>query len=128
MTRLFIGTLKGVTFEWFMKLPIGSIKTWADLEKLFLARFFEDNTEIFVPTLLATKQKKGESIKTFIENFWSMTLRCPSGMTPVYVGRDMPSQFANFPTHSNGSSRMSHLEAVGATRRIGGRNYCQGYG
>ena len=52
MARLFIGTLKGVTFEWFMKLPVGSIKTWADLEKLFLARFFEDDTEISVPTLL----------------------------------------------------------------------------
>ena len=43
MAYLFIGTLKGVTFEWFMKLPAGSIKTWADLEKLFLARFFEDD-------------------------------------------------------------------------------------
>jgi len=59
MARLFISTLKGVAFEWFMKLPAGSIKTWADLEKLFLACFFEDDTEISVPTLLATKQKKG---------------------------------------------------------------------
>ena len=33
---LFIGTLKGLTFEWFMKLPEGSIKNWGDLEKLFL--------------------------------------------------------------------------------------------
>ena len=36
------------------------IKTWADLKKLFLARFYEDNTEISVPTLLAAKQKKKE--------------------------------------------------------------------
>jgi len=64
-----------------MKLPAGSIKTWADLEKLFLACFFEDDTEISVPTLLAAKQKKGESIKTFIERFQSMTVRCPSDMT-----------------------------------------------
>jgi len=35
MACLFIGTLKGIAFEWFMKLPAGSIKTWADLEKLF---------------------------------------------------------------------------------------------
>ena len=41
LARLFIGILKGVAFEWFMKLPAGSIKTWADLEKLFLARLFE---------------------------------------------------------------------------------------
>jgi len=81
MTRLFIGTLKGVAFEWFMKLPASSIKTWADLEKLFLARFFEGDIEISVPTLLAAKQKKGESIKTFVERFQSMALRCPRGMT-----------------------------------------------
>jgi len=56
MARLFIGTLKEVTFKWFIKLPIGSIKTWADLEKLFLAHFFD--IEISVPTLLIAKQKK----------------------------------------------------------------------
>jgi len=58
IARLFISTLKGVAFEWFMKLSAGLIKTWNDLEKLFLAHFFEDNTEISVPTLLAAKQKK----------------------------------------------------------------------
>jgi len=36
LARLFIGTLKGIAFEWFMKLPEGSIKNWGDLEKLFL--------------------------------------------------------------------------------------------
>jgi len=41
-----------------MKLSAGSIKTWDDLEKLFLAHFFEDDTEILVPTLLAAKQKQ----------------------------------------------------------------------
>ena len=78
MARLFIGTLKGVAFEWFIKLFTGSIKTWADLEKLFLAHFFEDDTEISMPTLLTAKQKKGESIKTFVERFQSMVLCCPS--------------------------------------------------
>ena len=54
MAYLFTDTLKGVAFEWFMKLPAGSIKTWANLEKLFLDHFFEDDTKISVPTLLAT--------------------------------------------------------------------------
>ena len=56
LARLFIGTLKGLAFEWFMKLPEGSIKNWGDLEKLFLTRFFEDDSEITMPTLLAMKQ------------------------------------------------------------------------
>ena len=81
LARLFIGTLKGVAFEWFMKLPAGSIKKWVDLEKLFLAYLFKDNTNIYVPTLLTTEQKKEESIKTFVERFRSMALRCLSGMT-----------------------------------------------
>ena len=55
MARLFIGILKGVVFEWFIKIPAGSNKKLVDLKKLFLARFFEDDTEIFVPTLFASK-------------------------------------------------------------------------
>ena len=49
LVRLFIGTLKRLAFEWFMKLPEGSIKNWGDLEKLFLTRFFEDDSVIPLP-------------------------------------------------------------------------------
>ena len=80
MAHLIIGTLNEVAFEWFMKHPAGSIKNWAHLEKIFLPRFFEDDIEVSVPTLLATKQKKGESIKMFVERFQSMVLRYPSDM------------------------------------------------
>ena len=66
-----------------MKLLEGSIKNWGDLEKLFLTRFFENNSEVTMPTLLATKQRKGESAKSFVERFWNVALRCPSGMTQV---------------------------------------------
>jgi len=52
-----------------MKLIEGSIKNWGDLEKLFLIRFFEDDSEVTMPTLLATKQRKGESVKAFVERF-----------------------------------------------------------
>jgi len=60
MAHLFIDTLKGVTFEWFMKLPTSSIEKWVDLEKLF-----KDDTEVSLPTLLAIKQK-GKSIRMFL--------------------------------------------------------------
>lgn len=56
------------------------IKKRTELEKLFLTRFFEDDTEVFMPTLLTTKQK-GESIKAFVERFQSLALRWPSDMT-----------------------------------------------
>jgi len=48
LARLFIDTLKGITFEWFMKLPESFIKNWGDQEKLFLTRFFEDDSEITI--------------------------------------------------------------------------------
>jgi len=33
-----------------------------------------------LPTLLATKQQKGELVKAFVERFQNMALRYPSGM------------------------------------------------
>ena len=55
MARLFIGTLKGVAFDWFRSLPEGSINSWVDLETKFLSRFYEDDTEVSMAKLLATK-------------------------------------------------------------------------
>ena len=40
-----------------------------------------DDIEVSVPTLLATKLKKGELIKIFVERFRSVALRFPSDMT-----------------------------------------------
>jgi len=66
---LFIGTLKGITFEWFMKLQEGSIKNSGDLEKLFLTCFFEDDLKIIMPTLLVMRQQKGELVNAFVTDF-----------------------------------------------------------
>jgi len=45
MTRLLIGTLKGVAFDWFKRsLPLGSINSWIELETRFLSHFYEDDT------------------------------------------------------------------------------------
>src|SRR5438270_2747580 len=81
-TRLFISTLKGVAFEWFHKLPKGSITYWDDLEALFLSHFFEKEVDVNMHTLLLTKQKEGEFVKDFIERFRKFIMRSKSGMTP----------------------------------------------
>jgi len=52
-----------------MKLLKGSIRNWGDLEKLFHTRFFEDDLEITMPTLLAMRQQKKESVKEFVVRF-----------------------------------------------------------
>ena len=45
VARLFIGTLKGVAFDWFRSLPLGSVNSWIDLKTRFLSHFYEDDTE-----------------------------------------------------------------------------------
>ena len=74
MTRLFIGTLKGVAFEWFRRLEPGSITCWKDMERLFVARFFDDDTEVSMATLLTVKQRKTESVSSFVKRFRNRSL------------------------------------------------------
>src|SRR5213592_116911 len=81
-TRLFISTLKEVAFEWFRKLPKGSTTCWDDLEALFLSRFFEEEADINMHTLLLAKQKEGELVKNFIERFREFAMSSRSTMTP----------------------------------------------
>jgi len=52
-----------------MKLPAGSIKNWADLEKLFLAHFFENNTKVSVPTVLTTNRRKKSLLRYLCRDF-----------------------------------------------------------
>ena len=39
MARLFIGTLKGIVFDWFRSLIPGSVNSWIDLELDFFLVF-----------------------------------------------------------------------------------------
>ena len=80
MGRLFIYTLKGVTLDWFRSLPLGSINSWIDLQTRFLSRFYDDDTEITMDKLLSTVQRKGESVRDYIERFRNLSLMCPAGM------------------------------------------------
>ena len=58
MARLFIGTLKGVAFNWFRSLPANSINSWLDLETRFLSRFYEDDTEVTMDTPFGSPERR----------------------------------------------------------------------
>ena len=81
MAKLFIDTLKGVAFDWFRSLPPSSINSWIDLETRFLSCFYEDDTKVTMDKLLSTVQKKGESVRDYIERFRNLSLMCPAGMS-----------------------------------------------
>jgi len=86
-----------------MKLSEGSIKNWGDLEKFFFTRFFEDDSEIIMPTLLVTKQQKGESVKAFGE-ISEYSAPMPQWHDLGCLGGNMPPQFANLTSNSDRSS------------------------
>jgi len=89
MARLFISTLKGVVFDWFRSLPLGSINSWIDLETQFLSRFYEDDTEVTMDKLLSTIQRKGESVRDYIERFRKLVSDVPSRDANTHALADM---------------------------------------
>jgi len=80
MVKLFIGTLKGVAFDWLRSLPNGSINSWVDLETQFLSQFYEDDTEVTMDQLLSTVQIGRESVREYIKRFYNLSLMCLAGM------------------------------------------------
>lgn len=45
MMKIFMSTLRGLAYTWFIQLPPGTIKAWFDVERELLDRFFEYNTD-----------------------------------------------------------------------------------
>lgn len=67
LIMLFISMLQGVAFEWFQKLFSGYIKSWSDLETLYLICFYEDDTKVKMNILNAEKQKVRQHVKKLTE-------------------------------------------------------------
>ncbi|XP_062103146.1 uncharacterized protein LOC133814167 [Humulus lupulus] len=57
----FVQSLKGATFTWYTKLPPGSINTWDDMQKAFLAQFVSLRKVINIHDLVETKQRPNEN-------------------------------------------------------------------
>lgn len=51
------------------------------MEKQFLGRFFEDDTEISIHNFLTTKKEEDEIVKSFIERFGEKSMWWPHGMS-----------------------------------------------
>lgn len=65
---LFIGTLRGVAFEWLMKLPTKLVRFGRALSDLIL----RNELEVNLITLLATKQRAEESVKVYWRDFGAL--------------------------------------------------------
>ena len=72
--RVFTVTLKGGAKKWFRSIPTGSITSWQQLSTSFLQHFQATRkTAIPLAHLSNVKQKKGETLKSYINHFNEMS-------------------------------------------------------
>ncbi|XP_057505736.1 uncharacterized protein LOC130789027 [Actinidia eriantha] len=70
MCKAFSATLKGSARSWFQKLPPGTIDSFGDLSRLFVANFMScRNRQKNVSHLFTVHQKETESLKDFVRRF-----------------------------------------------------------
>ena len=67
--RLFLLSLSGAAFTWFISLPHNSVRTWADLEQKFYNYFFNVETKLKLSHLTSVKQKIHECVYEYIRRF-----------------------------------------------------------
>jgi len=76
--RLFLSSLSGSAFTWFISLPPNSVITWADLEKQFHKYFFSGVHEKKITDLVKLKQRNDESVESFVQRIWEVKNKCYS--------------------------------------------------
>ncbi|CAL2227449.1 unnamed protein product [Prunus armeniaca] len=81
LVRQFVQSLKGSAFTWYTQLPPGSILTWDDMQKAFLAQFVSSKKKVSIMDLAQTTQKPGENANDFIMRWRSLNLQCPEKIT-----------------------------------------------
>ena len=76
LIRQFIQSLKGSVFTWYTQLQPGSIHTWDDLQRAFLAQFVSSKKKVSIIDLADAQQKSNESVNDFITRWKSLNLQC----------------------------------------------------
>ncbi|KAL4614682.1 hypothetical protein ACB092_07G071000 [Castanea dentata] len=61
--------------------PTGSIHTWDDLQRAFLAQFVSSKKKVSIIDLVDARQKSNESVNDFITRWRSLNLQCSEKLT-----------------------------------------------
>ena len=70
MCRVFPTTLKGLTRVWFSKIPLNTVSSFKELNKLFVNNFIEGQRhKCSSSNLLIIEQGENESLRSFITHF-----------------------------------------------------------
>ncbi|XP_010243816.1 PREDICTED: uncharacterized protein LOC104587791 [Nelumbo nucifera] len=68
--QTFQATFKGVARRWFSSLPPRSINSWEQFSNMFLACFISSRRpQKSIVSLMTVKQKRGESLRSYIDRF-----------------------------------------------------------
>ncbi|CAL2266700.1 unnamed protein product [Prunus armeniaca] len=67
--RLFVHSLTGTAFSWFINLPPNSVRDWSDMERIFHEHFYQTNREIMVTELARMSQASDESPRNYLQRF-----------------------------------------------------------
>ena len=79
MCRLFCTCLTGEAWDWYMKFPPGSIRSFEDFMNMFLKRYAGiKGPRASCDSLLSIKQGDRETLKTYVKRFTDAAKRVDS--------------------------------------------------
>ncbi|BFG20930.1 hypothetical protein CerSpe_072040 [Prunus speciosa] len=67
--RLFVHSLTGATFSWFINLLPNSVRDWAYIERIFHEHFYQTNREVTVAELARMSQASDETPNDYLQRF-----------------------------------------------------------
>ncbi|CAL9020684.1 unnamed protein product [Prunus brigantina] len=78
--RLFVHSLAGAAFSWFINLPSNSVRDWSDMEGIFHEHFYQTNREITVAELARMSQAADESPRDYLQRFKTCRKWCRTNL------------------------------------------------
>ena len=76
--RAFLFSLKDSAKDWLYYLPSGSIKTWNEMKKLFLEKYFPASRVANIrKEICGVRKYNGESLHEYWERFKKLCASCP---------------------------------------------------
>ena len=97
--KAFRWSLAGIALHWFEGLPPKSIRTWNELQDLFLNKFFPPaKTAALRQQIMAFRQKPGETLAQVWERYKRLLRSCPTHGQPPYVIQEIIFNCLDAPT------------------------------
>ncbi|XP_028548191.1 uncharacterized protein LOC114578844 [Dendrobium catenatum] len=105
----FVSSLTATTFEWYAELPNDSVKTFAELESMFVKIFASATEKITIADLALDKRKREESVTKYITRWRNLSMK-------YMLDRVAKFEKLNLSRSENHSDKFKKAKAPGARR------------